>query len=364
MTKNITVTDMHGNLIGTTYPKRAKGLVKNGRAEYIGDCEIRLNTQAPIINDTEVKNMSKVIDFNAREFKFDENCTSNVGSRMIVTDSDGDNVEMFEIGDWNWSWTQIKCSKHLEKNTDYVFRFAMTGGINDTEDAVSQFIIYHGEEWEDRLVYPLDKSRFKPVLSKRTENDMLRIYEIPFNSGDFEDYVFMFVAQKAVAAFFTAKPLEKYASLEDYSYDQWRSERMEHQNTVNDHWNNNNDFFDGVNCDLSGAVISEKILEKLLNAGVKNLDLSGSVIQSDDDDCYDGNDTCDEEDFDDEDEDTCDEEDSDEEDISCETEKIASEAIKSAYENVKAQYEAAPKGSMQRSILKQVMKGLSKESLR
>lgn len=225
MTKNITVTDMHGNLIGTTYPKRAKGLVKNGRAEYIGDCEIRLNTQAPIINDTEVKNMSKVIDFNAREFKFDENCTSNVGSRMIVTDSDGDNVEMFEIGDWNWSWTQIKCSKHLEKNTDYVFRFAMTGGINNTEDAVSQFIIYHGEEWEDRLVYPLDKSRFKPVLSKRTENDMLRIYEIPFNSGDFEDYVFMFVAQKAVAAFFTAKPLEKYASLEDYSYDQWRSER-------------------------------------------------------------------------------------------------------------------------------------------
>lgn len=353
MEKNITVTDTHGNLIGTTYPKRAKGLVKNGRAEYIGDCEIRLNTQAPIINDTEVKNMSKVIDFNAREFKFDESCTSNVGSRMIVTDSDGDNVEMFEIGDWGWSWTQIKCSKQLEKNTDYLFRFAMTGGINDTEDAVSQFIIYHGNEWEDRLVYPLDKSRFKPVLSKKTENGMLRIYEISFNSGDFEDYVFMFVAQKAVAAFFTAKPLEKYASLEDYSYDQWRSERMEQQNAAND-------CTDSVNCSLSG-VISEKTLEKLLNSGVKNLDLSGVVIKSDSENCDEDNDTCDEEAFD---QDTCDEQASDGEDITCEIEKTVSDSIKTAYENVKAQYEAAPKGSMEKSILKQVMKGLLKESRR
>ena len=344
MEKNITVTDTHGNLIGTTYPKRAKGLVKNGRAEYIGDCEIRLNTQAPIINDTEVKNMSKVIDFNAREFKFDESCTSNVGSRMIVTDSDGDNVEMFEIGDWGWSWTQIKCSKQLEKNTDYLFRFAMTGGINDTEDAVSQFIIYHGNEWEDRLVYPLDKSRFKPVLSKKTDNGMLRIYEISFNSGDFEDYVFMFVAQKAVAAFFTAKPLEKYVSLEDYSYDQWQSERMEQQNAAND-------CNDMVNCDLAGAVISEKMLEKLLNSGIKNLDLAGAVIHSDDEDCYDSNDTCDEQA-------------SDKDDITCEIEETVSDAIKSAYENVKAQYEAAPKGSMEKSILKQVMEGFLKESRR
>ena len=85
MIKNIKVTDKQGNLIGTTYPKRAKGLVKNGRAEYISGCEIRLNTHAPIASDTEDKIMSKVINFNAREFKFDKRCDNNVGSRLFIT---------------------------------------------------------------------------------------------------------------------------------------------------------------------------------------------------------------------------------------------------------------------------------------
>ena len=46
--KNVIVTDAEGKEIGSTWPKRAKGLVKNGRAEYVGDREIRLlNTHAP-----------------------------------------------------------------------------------------------------------------------------------------------------------------------------------------------------------------------------------------------------------------------------------------------------------------------------
>lgn len=38
MKKNVTILDMLGNIIGTTYPKRAKGLVKSGRA-YLVDGE-------------------------------------------------------------------------------------------------------------------------------------------------------------------------------------------------------------------------------------------------------------------------------------------------------------------------------------
>ena len=38
MTKNVSVIDESGRLIGTTYPKRARGLVKNGRARY-ASCE-------------------------------------------------------------------------------------------------------------------------------------------------------------------------------------------------------------------------------------------------------------------------------------------------------------------------------------
>ena len=42
MEKNVIVTDAKGIVIGATYPKRAAGLVKHGRAEYAGDCTIRL----------------------------------------------------------------------------------------------------------------------------------------------------------------------------------------------------------------------------------------------------------------------------------------------------------------------------------
>ena len=40
--------------IGSTFPKRAKGLLKNGRAEYVNDREIRLmNTHASAVYTTE-----------------------------------------------------------------------------------------------------------------------------------------------------------------------------------------------------------------------------------------------------------------------------------------------------------------------
>ena len=42
MTKNIIVVDEQGNEYGATYPKRAKGLVKNGRARFIDENTICL----------------------------------------------------------------------------------------------------------------------------------------------------------------------------------------------------------------------------------------------------------------------------------------------------------------------------------
>ena len=42
ITKNIRVMDKQGNHYGATYPKRAKGLVKQGRARFIDDHTIRL----------------------------------------------------------------------------------------------------------------------------------------------------------------------------------------------------------------------------------------------------------------------------------------------------------------------------------
>lgn len=46
MTKNITVVDENDNILESTYPKRAKGLIKKGRAERISDNVIRLCAQS------------------------------------------------------------------------------------------------------------------------------------------------------------------------------------------------------------------------------------------------------------------------------------------------------------------------------
>ena len=48
MEKNVTVVDEKGNEIGATYPKRAKGLVKKGRARYVDEDTICLACPADI----------------------------------------------------------------------------------------------------------------------------------------------------------------------------------------------------------------------------------------------------------------------------------------------------------------------------
>lgn len=42
MTKNITVVDENGNILESTYPRRAEGLVKKGRAQWVNDTAILL----------------------------------------------------------------------------------------------------------------------------------------------------------------------------------------------------------------------------------------------------------------------------------------------------------------------------------
>ncbi|MBR3581443.1 MAG: hypothetical protein IKN95_10710, partial [Lachnospiraceae bacterium] len=136
MEKNVTIIDHDGNVIGSTYPKRARGLVKKGRAEPVDDFTIMMpDAHVPTVIDnidnTEEINMSKVIGFEARGFKIDPTCKSNnVATRMFVTDALGNNVEVYEIGDHNYNWTQISYEMPVAKDEDYEFMFAMTGDID------------------------------------------------------------------------------------------------------------------------------------------------------------------------------------------------------------------------------------------
>lgn len=251
--KNIIVSDVYGRQIGATFPKRAKGLIKNGRAEYVSDREIRLkHAHAPAVYNTEDESMSKVINFNARDFEFDGNCKSNVGFRGFVSTPYG-NEEIWEIGDWGWNWTQL-CAvfRNLTPDTDYVFRFAMTLGHNDDNREESLVNIFRyvpdadpndmrgefdperiaeeqerGMAWIDRYTYCIRMSRFSPVISKRdTEQDtMVRVFELPFHTDSHTDWKIMFVSQHAITRLFRAKDNEAYAELEDLSYEQWREQR-------------------------------------------------------------------------------------------------------------------------------------------
>ena len=51
MIKNIIVRNEIGEVTGMTYPKRAKGLVKHGRAEYVKENEIMLINKEDIVMD-------------------------------------------------------------------------------------------------------------------------------------------------------------------------------------------------------------------------------------------------------------------------------------------------------------------------
>lgn len=228
--------------------------------------------------------MSNVINFNAREFKFDEGCQSmdgtpvNAGSRMFLTDFKGENVQAFEIGDWHWTWSQIKCDKQLEPNTDYVFRFAVQGGVNNTGDGQSHFMVIHDKDYDNRLEYPLERSRFKPVLSKKAEDGLLRVYEIPFNSES-GNVRFMFNALHFVETIMPAYELEAYAELEDQTYAQLWQEIEER--TENNNFKGNG----GLYLDLSGAVIkSGSMVKKFMDLAEEGnyINLSGAVLGGDD----------------------------------------------------------------------------------
>ena len=255
--------------------------------------------------------MSKVINFNTRDFVFDTNCKSNEGFRGFVTTPNG-NEEIWEIGNWNWNWTQIITVLYgLEPDTDYVFRFAMTLGHNDDNKEESLVNIFPAvpdanpndhradddperlreeaarqKAWDERYTYCIKQSRFKPVISKRdTEQDtMLRVFELPFRTDSCTDWKIMIVSQHAVARFFRAKDNEAYADMEDLSYEQWREARTKTLNAEREAEFAGNPK--GM-LNLAGARITSKSqFDKLVQLAAEgmNINLSGADLEFDDED--------------------------------------------------------------------------------
>lgn len=274
-----------GEEIGLTYPKRAAGLVKKGRARYVNDHEIHLNKAQPpsarqpkadgltselkcgaferrrsvldnvsdvtkfteetkmdnnnIITQNEDRKMPyTMLYFNAREWHFNKDCGDNTGSRSFMAGPDGALAEAFTIGNWSWNWTEI-CSKRLRlaKNAPHMFTFWLNGGENDRNNEICRFEVIFTDsdgdreirlrEYDDRYTYNLNRNFIQPV--KRLNG--WELYEIPFVTGDNEYTELRFVAQYAYMTVMAAKDKLDYADVPDTA-DEFADERPQRHNIV------------------------------------------------------------------------------------------------------------------------------------
>lgn len=246
--KTVRILDGEGNQIGMTYPRRAAGLVKKGRAYYMNDFSIRLNmsdTTLPegrqksevmrmdnhiTIDSTgkETENQVFKLYFNPRKWSFNKDCKDNVGNRSFITGPDGILAESYMIGDWSYNWTEIVSETLLlPKNTDCSFTFWLNGGENDRNDEVCRFEVLFNNDFEQRLTYNLNRNYISPV--KKLNG--WELYEIPFRTEDNEYTQLRFVAQKAYLTILTAKDVSAYAELPDTA-DPFEGERPQRHNII------------------------------------------------------------------------------------------------------------------------------------
>lgn len=240
--QTVRVFNSDGEEIGFTYPKRAAGLVKKGRARYVNDREIHLNASDVTIITEEIKMDNNniitqnedrtqpytMLYFNAREWRFNKDCKDNTGTRSFMTGPDGALTEAFTIGNWTWNWTEI-CSKQLTlaKNTPHMFTFWLNGGENDRNNEVCRFEVIFNNDYENRYTYNLNRSFIQPV--KRLNG--WELYEIPFITGDNEYTELRFVAQYAFMTVMAAKDKFEYAEFPD-TVDEFADERPQRHNIV------------------------------------------------------------------------------------------------------------------------------------
>ncbi|MBD5116499.1 MAG: hypothetical protein HDT48_03160 [Ruminococcaceae bacterium] len=272
--KNVIVTDEFGNKLTSTYPKRAKGLIKKGRAERVGENEIRLigcsvtpymednmnntlnitdnnnntvtvsvetgeviensaqteniaeaeaasianeavQTGGDLTNENETREQSgaKLLYFNPRSFKPNKDCTNTKADRSFISNPFGNGLtEAYTIGNWSWDWSQIDTADMvLDKNTDYEFVFWLNGGENDTGNETCRLEITFDNDHENRYIYNLNRSFIR--YEKHYKGWYL--YRIPFNTGDACYTKLSFISMRAYTTIIKAETPESYNNISE-----------------------------------------------------------------------------------------------------------------------------------------------------
>ena len=266
MTQNgqtVRVLDEHGTVIGYTYPKRAKGLVKKCRAEFVSDQVIRLYKQCPTyenMEDIEMDNMN-FITINPKEWRRNpDGGNKTVCDRFMISNpladaipSASSMVEVLSVGAWDWNCTSHVTNgfQALEPNTEYHLVFWLNGGENDRSDEICQLQILFTDdnvtasvkEFETGLCYRLNRAYIKPLK----KYNGWEYYDIPFTTTQARYTQFQFVADRAPMALMRAEEPEAYRDLQDLT-DPYEKQRPQRHNIIfEDGWPSDNRWYSTEN---------------------------------------------------------------------------------------------------------------------
>lgn len=307
----VRVISADGKAVGKTYPKRAEGLVKKGRARYVNDFEIRLNasvdnTEEHKMNDVTLntavqqpapsvgaetaiqKAFDKVneatakaeslkafaeergtavqtargrheIQFNARYWQPDV-CEAE---RTFIQGPDGEIAEAYTLGNWTDEHCEIvRVFDDLDKNARYLFTFWLNGGENDASTELCELVITADDDTDNSCVYRLNRNYIKPLISRNGWG----LYEIPFIADYGEKLEIRFAAERAPMTVLTAKEHSAYEGLCSARdiYENFRP--LRHNIVFEDGW------------DKTKYYSTENILTKLSNEALVRGNLNKALI--------------------------------------------------------------------------------------
>ena len=176
MTKNIIVVDEHGKKYGTTYLKRAKGLVKQGRARFLARNMLCL--ACPPDQNLEDKNMSEQTMENMATEK---ESIEQEGSKYSIEYC----LEQIErIGHQTEELNQVITElRQMENGSSCEAKAMALGNIVECRETTNQQMLRFYEKMYDDLRVPAPVD----VVSQKTrlQEQLLKILDKTLENGDF-----------------------------------------------------------------------------------------------------------------------------------------------------------------------------------
>lgn len=192
MTKNIIVVDAHGKKYGTTYPKRAKGLVKQGRARFLAQNMLCL--ACPPEQNLEDNNMS---DQTMENRIVEQEETQNLSAETAEADTVPGDVTVSSRYSMDYCLEQIA---KIGGQTDYLDQviaelrqmddgslagqkaMALSDVVKYRETTNQQMLAFYGKMYDD-----LKKPAVTDAVSHkaRLQEKLLAIMDNAIENGDF-----------------------------------------------------------------------------------------------------------------------------------------------------------------------------------